>query len=112
LSLTRRDDAELAEALADCDLVVNCTSIGMRHSPGEGQSPVPAEQISGGVLVYDLVYNPMETPLLASARKAGATVLGGLSMLVYQGAAAFELWTDRAAPLDIMFEAARGALER
>jgi shikimate dehydrogenase len=54
----------------------------------------------------------METPLLASARKAGATVLGGLSMLVYQGAVAFELWTNRAAPFDIMFEAARGALEQ
>jgi len=112
LSLARWGDTELAEALAGCDLMVNCTSIGMKHSPEEGRSPVAAEQIAGGVLVYDLVYNPMETPLLASARKAGATVLGGLSMLVYQGAAAFELWTDRAAPLDIMFEAARGALER
>jgi shikimate dehydrogenase len=61
------------------------------------------------MLVYDLVYHPAETPLIAAARQSGASFLGGLPMLVYQGAASFELWTDREAPLDIMFEAAREA---
>jgi shikimate dehydrogenase len=47
---------------------------------------------------------------MAAARSAGAGVLGGLPMLIYQGAAAFKLWTGRDAPLDVMFNAARGAL--
>ena len=100
----------LEEALAHCDLLVNCTSIGMRYSPTEGQSPLEAELIPEEALVYDLVYNPVETPLLKDAKAAGARTLGGLAMLVYQGAASFELWTGGEAPLDIMFEAAREAI--
>lgn len=100
----------LGEALAPSDLVVNCTSVGMRHSPTEGQSPLEAELIPKQALVFDLVYNPGETPLLKDAKRAGARTLGGLTMLVYQGAASFELWTGREAPLDIMFQAARRAV--
>ena len=102
------------EALGDgdrWDLIVNCTTLGMRHGPGEGQSPLPAGAISADTLVYDLVYNPRETPLLGEARKAGARTLGGLPMLVYQGAEAFTLWTGREAPLSVMFHAAEEALE-
>ena len=58
----------------------------------------------------DLVYNPAETPLLEAAKAAGARTLGGLPMLVYQGAAAFELWVGRPPPVDAMFRAARQAL--
>ncbi|MGB2584182.1 MAG: shikimate dehydrogenase, partial [Dehalococcoidia bacterium] len=61
-------------------------------------------------LVYDVVYNPIETPLLADAKRAGASTLGGLAMLVYQGAVSFELWTGREAPVDIMMTVAREAL--
>jgi shikimate dehydrogenase len=104
-------ETELEEALADCDLLVNCTPVGMKHSATEGQSPLEAELIPRRALVYDLVYNPVETPLLAAAKRMGALTLGGLSMLVYQGAASFELWTGYEAPLDIMFRAARRALE-
>ena len=95
-----------------CDLLVNCTSLGMRHSATEGRSPLDAAVIPKCVLVCDLVYNPEETPLLQEARKAGAVALGGLPMLVYQGAASFELWTRREAPLDIMFRKARETLSR
>ncbi len=56
------------------------------------------------------MYNPSETPLLRMAKEAGANIIGGLSMLVYQGAASFELWTGREAPVDIMLSAARQAL--
>jgi len=63
-------------------------------------------------LVYDVVYNPVETPLLAAARQAGARTMGGLPMLVYQGAAAFELWTGRPAPVDIMMSTAKKALTK
>ncbi|MBM4444170.1 MAG: shikimate dehydrogenase [Chloroflexi bacterium] len=98
------------EALRDCHLLVNCTSLGMKHGATEGEGALDAHAIPGGVLVCDLVYNPEETPLLRQARKAGAAVLGGLPMLVYQGAASFELWTGREAPVDIMFRKAREAL--
>lgn len=105
------EENELGKALFHCDLLVNCTSIGMKHSPAEKQSPLEAEFIPQDALVYDLVYNPVETLLLKEARKAGAKTLGGLVMLVYQGAISFELWTGRKAPLDIMFRVAREALE-
>jgi shikimate dehydrogenase len=104
------DEDQAKRALSTCDLVVNCTSVGMKDSDTEGQSPLTAEQIPGGALVYDLVYNPVETGLLMEAAKAGARVLGGLSMLVYQGAAAFELWMSKPAPVDIMLTAARRAM--
>lgn len=100
----------VAGALAGCDLIVNCTPLGMRHSAQEGTSPLRAEQIPAEALVYDLVYNPPQTPLRKEASRAGARSLGGLPMLVYQGAAAFELWTGRQAPLEVMLHAARAAL--
>jgi len=105
-----RDDPQFVEALSDCDLLVNCTPIGMKHSESEGQSPLEAELIPKQALVYDVVYNPVDTRLLLDAKKQGARTLGGLAMLVYQGALGFELWTGREAPIAIMFEAARGAL--
>ncbi|MFM8357237.1 MAG: shikimate dehydrogenase, partial [Verrucomicrobiota bacterium] len=58
--------------------------------------------------VYDMIYRPAETPLLAAARAAGCRTANGLGMLLYQGAAALELWSGRPAPLEAM----RMALER
>ena len=100
----------LTRAVSDCDLLVNCTSMGMRHSPDKGKSPLPASVIPSRTLICDVVYNPLETALLSEARKAGARTLGGLAMLVYQGAAAFELWTGQQAPIDIMYSAAERAV--
>jgi shikimate dehydrogenase len=56
------------------------------------------------------VYNPLQTPLLRLAEEAGARTLSGLPMLIYQGSAAFELWTQKIAPVDIMFETAKREL--
>ena len=92
------------------DLLVNSTSVGMRHTTTEGASPVPPDRLLPGSLVYDLIYNPEETALLKLARQAGARTLGGLPMLVYQGAEAFELWFGRRAPVEAMFWAAREAM--
>jgi shikimate dehydrogenase len=103
-------DAAICDALACADLVVNCTTVGMRHGPAEAQSPVPRRALRPGLAVYDLVYNPRVTPLVAAAHEAGAPAEGGLSMLVYQGAIAFEIWTGRPAPLDVMRQAAAQAL--
>ena len=61
-------------------------------------------------LYFDLVYNPAETPLIAGAKAAGAKAIGGLSMLVYQAAESFKLWTGRDADTGKMLEAARAAL--
>ena len=100
----------LAAALSSCQLLVNCTPIGMRHSKEEHDLPIPSELIPPGALVFDIIYNPFETRLLAEAKKRGARTLGGLSMLVHQGAASFELWTSVQAPVDVMSKAARRAL--
>jgi len=99
-----------ARVLPSCNLIVNGTSVGMRHSLLENESPLPSASIPKDVLVYDLVYNPVETPLLRQARSSGAETLGGLPMLIYQGAAAFELWTGEKSPVDIMMKAAEKAL--
>jgi shikimate dehydrogenase len=99
-------DLGSASTLAGCDLIVHCTTIGMKDSPQEGRSPLRLEVIPKGVLVYDVVYNPGLTPLLGLAQRAGADTLGGLPMLVYQGAASFKLWIGKQAPVDIMLKRA------
>lgn len=103
---------ELTKVVVQCQLIVNCTTVGTKHTADEGQSPLASSLIPRDALVYDLVYNPSQTPLLRMAKAAGARTIGGLSMLVYQGAASFELWTGREAPLDIMLSTARRALAR
>ena len=92
------------------DLIVNSTTLGMRYGSGETLSPLPAEVIPRNALVYDLVYNPPETPLIREAKKVNARTIGGLSMLVYQGAEIFQLWTGIEAPFEVMFQAAEKAL--
>jgi shikimate dehydrogenase len=82
------------------DLVVNATPLG-----AHGESlPIPA--LGPDVLVVDLLYRPRQTPLLAAARDAGASSYGGLGLLLHQAGLAFELWTGRPAPLDVMSAAA------
>ncbi|MFH1560114.1 MAG: hypothetical protein ABID84_01705 [Chloroflexota bacterium] len=100
----------LGPLAARSQIIVNCTSMGMNGGTGEGETPIDTDLIPSHALVCDLVYNPRETPLLREAARAGARVLGGLPMLVYQGAAAFELWTGKEAPIKVMFEAAEKAL--
>jgi shikimate dehydrogenase len=105
------EGGKLKQALSHCDLLINCTLLGMRYSSTSDRSPLQRDLIPKEALVYDLVYNPIETPLLREAKKAGARTLEGLPMLIYQGAASFELWTGKKAPVGIMFKAARGALK-
>ena len=82
----------------------------MSNSEGEGRSALENHLIPPTALVYDMVYNPPETTLIREAKKAGARTLGGLPMLIYQGAAAFERWTGKEAPIDVMFRAGEQAL--
>lgn len=102
------EDHLLRRELAEADLLVNTTPIGMRHGPSG--TPLPAAFISADLMVYDLVYNPPQTQLLLDAARVGARTLNGLPMLVYQGAAAFELWTGRRAPIGLMMKRADEAL--
>ena len=102
--------SEAASVAGEVSLIVNCTSMGMVHGPDETGSPLSASDIPSSVLVNDLVYNPLETPLLREASRAGASTLGGIQMLVYQGAASFEMWTGQDAPVDVMLDAATAAM--
>ncbi len=97
-------------ATREVSLIVNCTSMGMVHGPDETGTPLTAADIPSSVLVNDLVYNPLETPLLREASRAGAATLGGIQMLVYQGAASFEMWTGQDAPVLVMLETATVAM--
>ncbi len=83
----------------------------MTHGPGENETPLSGDAIPPTALVYDLVYNPLETRLLREAAQAGAKTLGGIQMLVYQGAASFEVWLERPAPVPVMLEAAIQAMQ-
>lgn len=100
----------LRTAMEKADLVIHSTPLGMRHGPDEQATPLPAELFRAGQSVLDMVYVPERTPLLEAANRAGARTVGGLAMLVHQGAESFRLWTGHEPPLDVMFEAARAAL--
>ena len=90
--------------IAAADVVVNATSVGM----GAGSSAMPCDPalLRCGQVAVDLVYEPLETAWLAALRQRGVEAHNGLSMLAYQAAAAFELWTGIAAPVDAMRRAA------
>jgi 3-dehydroquinate dehydratase/shikimate dehydrogenase len=90
------------------DVLVNATPVGTW--PDVRATPLPEGPFTGS-LVYDLVYNPLETQFLADARAAGCETLGGLEMLVAQAARQFEWWTGHKAPAHVMHEAAREALQ-
>lgn len=103
------DTAGLKESLAGAELLVNTTSVGMSPQ-AEAMPPIPPDALHPGLLVYELIYNPVETRLLAAARAAGAQTLNGVQMLVYQGAAAFQIWTGLQPPVDVMEQAVRSRL--
>lgn len=94
-------EASLRERLAEAELLVNTTSVGM--SPQEEEMPpIPVGSLHPRLMVYDLIYRPRETRLLAAARQAGAPTLNGVPMLVHQGAAAFRIWTGVSPPTEVM----------
>jgi shikimate 5-dehydrogenase len=95
------------ESLASSDVrvVINTTPVGMRGY-SEGSSPVLPAALFGRTIVYDLVYNPLETQLLIDARAAGCRTVSGLEMLIAQAALQFELWTGGKPPIDEMRKAA------
>jgi shikimate dehydrogenase len=98
----------LKEELKTADILVNATSVGMH--PDVNRSPVPSDLLRRDLCVMDIVYNPLETKLLMDAKAVGAKVVSGLEMLLYQGAVAFEIWTNCPAPVKVMKKAALNKL--
>lgn len=92
--------AEAAKFLARADLVVNATSVGLHES--DTDTLIDVRLLSADALVMDMIFNPPSTPLLRAAQAHGCAVLNGLSMLLYQGALAFEHWTSQPAPVEVM----------
>jgi shikimate dehydrogenase len=90
--------------IRNSDIVVNATSVGMY--PNNNQSLIAYEHLNSDLAVMDIVYSPVETRLVKDAKTAGARVVSGVDMLVHQGAASFEIWTGRPAPVDVMRKAA------
>lgn len=91
------EGAETERVVRDSPCLINTTSIGMAGDP---RLPIPEEWIQSGQMVCDIVYRPLSTPLLEAAERRGAVVLGGLGMLIYQGAEAFLRWTGAEMPVD------------
>lgn len=102
--------ADVCAAATAADIIVNSTAVGMAKGPAPDESPLPPHVFRRDQTVFDLVYTPSRTRLLRFAQAGAARTLDGLPMLVYQGAAAFERWTGKPAPLKLMKAKAQAAL--
>ncbi len=100
---------DLTPLIKKADILVNSTSVGML--PRTDETLVTADQMHSGLVVFDVVYNPIETRLLREAKKVGAITIDGVDMLVHQGAESFKIWTSQNAPIDVMGDAVRCALK-
>ena len=101
---------EIQQNLQDSDILINATSIGMK--PKVDESLVAPKLLRPDLAVMDIVYNPIETKLAKDAKAAGAKVVSGVEMLIYQGAASFEIWTGKSAPVEVMRQAALNHLQK
>jgi len=104
-------DAEFKERIKNANVLINATSVGMH--PHDNQTLVHAELMHPDLVVFDIVYNPLETRLLKEAKHAGVKrIVNGVKMLVYQGAASFKIWTNEEPPIAVMEKAVINALRR
>ena len=93
------DPRALRARLAQTDLIINCTSVGMK---ADEPSPIPADLLASHHLIYDTIYTAARTPLLLAGDAVGARGANGLTMLLHQGALSFEIWFQRPAPIEVM----------
>jgi shikimate dehydrogenase len=96
------EEAAIRFQIAHLDLIVNATLLGLHRSD---PSPIPARLLAPHLMVYDTVYQEGRTPFVAAAIEAGARAANGFSMLLHQGALAFEIWFEREAPIEAMRKA-------
>jgi len=108
VEVTSLSRVELTKALKNAGVLINATSVGMY--PKTEKTLVRASMMHRGLVVFDIVYEPLRTKLLREARRAGGKTIDGLGMLVHQGALAFEIWTGKRAPIKIMKAAAKREL--
>jgi len=94
------EDKIFEEKLPSIDILINATTIGM--FPDIHTSPIPKNYLHEDLIVFDIIYNPLETKLMKNASENGCRVLGGLDMLIYQGALSFEWWTNKSPNIDLM----------
>jgi shikimate dehydrogenase len=94
------DDEGIKASVADCDVLVNASGVGMY--PHLEETPVKKEYLNSSIMVYDCTYNPLKTTLLKEAEEVGCKTLNGIGMCVNQGAKAFAIWTDMPAPVEKM----------
>ncbi len=99
----------IKRSLENVDILINATSVGM--SPNQKESLVKPVWLCKNLTVMDIVYNPIETKLAKDAKAAGAKVISGVDMLIHQGAASFEIWTGKAAPVEVMRQVALAQLK-
>jgi shikimate dehydrogenase len=112
IELARELGARVVDTPQRADILVNCTSVGLQRSATGEQDSLQGlgllhDQVGEYSHVVDLVYTDAPTPLLAAAEKAQVRTLGGLEVLIAQGALSLESWTGRPAPLDVMRRAAQ-----
>lgn len=100
---------QLQEAVQEADVLINTTSVGMH--PDIHSTPLAPAWIPEGIVVSDLIYNPLQTEFLRQAEARDCRTHGGLGMFINQGAYAFEYWTGLAAPAEIMREAVLRSLQ-
>lgn len=93
------DDALLADSIADSQILTNATSVGMAPNV-DGCIVSDSSMLPEGLIVSDVIYNPMETKLLKMAKERGCKTFNGMYMLLYQGAEAFKIWTGREMPVE------------
>jgi shikimate dehydrogenase len=98
------EESAFRSQIANIDLIVNATPLGLNH---RDPSPIPARLLLPHLIVLDAIYCERRTPFVSAAIEAGARAANGLSMLLHQGAIAFELWFNRSAPLEVMRAALR-----
>lgn len=96
------DETALAAAVNSCELLVNATKVGMK--PLDGESLIDEKLLRKSLIVADTVYNPRKTFLIEQAEQAGCTAIGGIGMLLWQGAAAFKLFTGKDMPAQEVLE--------
>jgi shikimate dehydrogenase len=92
--------SQISERMRKSDLLINATSVGM--APNAHESLVNPHWLRPGLCIMDIVYNPVETKLIRDAKAADAKTINGVEMLLYQGAASFEIWMGCKAPVDVM----------
>ena len=97
---------ESNELIADYKFIINSTSIGMKNEP----SPISTENINKNSVVYDIVYQPINTDLIKKSKENGATIIYGYEMLLSQAACSFEIWHKMEAPYDVMKNALLGGV--